>query len=94
MCSALQGLKYGYISFDKGDRNEQAEMYPVPALREVWESGTSKYCPGTSKYQCQGVRDSNFKTYPTIYKKDLKWMYVLSGLRMAVFLQKCQFNNI
>ena len=21
------GLKYGYISFDKGDRNGQAEMY-------------------------------------------------------------------
>ena len=23
----LQGLKYGYISFDKGDRTGQAEMY-------------------------------------------------------------------
>ena len=61
-------------------------------IKEIWESGTPKNCPGTSKNQCQEVWDSQLLRYLVIYNKNLEWIYVFS-LRMAVLLHKWEFKN-
>ena len=74
--------------------HETFNFITVLAFREVWESETPKYCPGTSKNQCQMSGTPNFWRYLVIYNKNLEWIYVLFSLRMAVLLHNWEFKNI